>query len=63
MIGRAFIKGSLGLNGPFWKSYDIVILIYSQINETHVKEKRKGHDDNTLLNLELYKLLFKSWYE
>ena len=49
MIGRAFIKGSLGLNGPFWKSYDIVILIYSQINETHVKEKRKGHDDNTLL--------------
>ena len=40
MIGRAFIKVSVGLNGPFWKSYDVVILPYTKIKETHVKEKR-----------------------
>ena len=50
LIGWAYIKGSLGLNGPIWKSYDIIILLYSQIKETHVKEKRKGHDDGTLVN-------------
>ena len=59
LIGWAYIKGSLGLNGPIWKSYDIIILLYSQIKETHVKEKRKGHDDGTLVKFLLIRPFLK----